>query len=217
MQTSGQLLFHARIKSKLTLTQAEALTKIPKATLKALEKNQFSKLPSLTYVQGFIQNYAKVLNLNPQKTLAVFKRDYRQKQSKKILPQGLTQPLNLPQPLSSTTRTIITIVIIAVLLFSYLGLSLYHLYQPPPLTLTQPENGQELKNPVLIKGKTDRDATLTLNNKTVNLDPDGQFTTVYNGSVGTVELKFTATSRRQKSTNLSRHVIIVEWKSNAFY
>ena len=61
-----------------------------------------------------------------------------------------------------------------------------------------------MQSPFLIKGKTDRDATLTLNDKTVNLEPDGAFTTIGN----TAELQLKATSRRGKVTTLARYVII---------
>ena len=86
MKTSGQLLFQARLQSKLTLTQLERLTKIPKHILRFLEKDQYDQLPSATYLQGFIRNYALALNLDPQLVVAVFKRQFSRKIAKKILP-----------------------------------------------------------------------------------------------------------------------------------
>lgn len=210
MQTVGELLRQARLKKKLTFTQVNKLTKIPANTLRALEKNQFNKLPSSTYIKGFIKNYAKLLNLNPQKTIAIFKRDYDKHQQKKILPKGLTKPLNSPWQPSSSLRKIISISLVILLLLTYLGVSFYKLSKPPNLTIIKPENGQTLTSPVLIKGKTDHDAALIFNGKTINLETDGSFTTVYNGSIGTHELKFKSTSRRHKSTQEIRYVIITE-------
>lgn len=210
MQTAGDLLRQARLNQKLTFTQISKLTKIPFKTLKALEKNQFDKLPPSTYIKGFIKNYAKVVDLDPQKTIAIFKRDYHRQKSKKILPQGLSQPLNSPWQPSSTIRTLLSLALVVLLLLAYLGVSLLKLYQPPQLLIYQPENGQTSSSPILIKGKTNHDATLTLNGKTINLESDGSFITVYNGPPGTVELKFKTTSRRSKSTELARHVIITE-------
>jgi len=210
MQTAGDLLLNARLKKKLTYTQVSKLIKIPVKTLKALEKNQFQKLPPATYIKGFIKNYAQLVNLNSQKTIAVFKRDYHKHQAKKILPQGLTKPLNSPWQPTSTIRTIIAISLVALLLFSYLGISFYQLNQPPQLNISKPDDGITLTSPVLIKGKTDHDASLTLNGKTINLESDGSFITVYNGPVGTHELKLTATSRRHKTTQIIRHIIITE-------
>lgn len=203
----GDLLKTARLKKKFTYTKVSKQLKLPVSTIKALENNQYKKLPTYTYVLGFIKNYAKLLGLNPDKTVAVFKRDYK-KTKKKIIPTGLTKPLNSPWQPNSATRTTITAIFVATLFLSYLGFSFYKLQTPPQLTITKPENGQELTTPVLIKGKTNHDATLTLNGKTINLESDGAFTTIYHGSSGAHELKFISTSRRQKSTKKSIHVII---------
>lgn len=199
MQTVASLLKSHRLAKKLTLTGVSRLTKIPVKTLIYLEKNQFNKLPSATYIQGFIQNYAKVIGLNPALAVAVFKRDFDRQQQKKIIPQGLVKPLN-----SSFNPRFFAGLFIVMIIFSYLIIVVYQIFAPPKLTVDQPQSGEEVQAPFLIKGKTDRDATLTLNNKTVNLEPDGRFITL----ATTAELNFTATSRRGKSKSLVLHVII---------
>lgn len=199
MQTVASLLKSQRLAKKLTLTGLSRLTKIPVKTLIYLEKNQFNKLPSATYIQGFIQNYAIAVGLDPAKAVAIFKRDFDRQQQKKIIPQGLIKPLN-----SSFDRRYFAGLFIAVIILGYLGLTISKIFAPPKLSLDQPQSGEEVQAPFLIKGKTDRDATLTLNDKTVNLEPDGRFVTL----ASTDELKFTATSRRGKSQSLVLHVII---------
>jgi len=210
MQTSGQILKNARLNSKLTLTQLSALTKISKSTLKALEKNQFNSLPGPTYIKGFIQNYAKIVKLDSSPIVAVFRRDYKQHLTKKILPSGVTKPLNSSLNLTHRLRNLISIGIIILLFLTYVSLTIFKLYQPPKLIITQPENTIESTSPVLIKGKTSHDATLTLNGKTINLESDGSFTTVFNGPIGTHELKLKSTSRRNKSTDKSIYIIIIQ-------
>ncbi|MEA3355436.1 MAG: helix-turn-helix transcriptional regulator [Patescibacteria group bacterium] len=207
MLKAGDLLKTARLKKKLTYTSVSSKLKLPVNTIKALERNQYKKLPAYTYILGFIKNYAKLLGLDPNKTTAVFKRDY-QKSKKKIIPKGLTKPLNSPWQPSSSIRNIITAIIIGLLFTSYLALSFYKLNRPPKLIVFKPKNGQTLATPVLIKGKTNHDATLTLNGKIINLESDGNFTTVFNGLSGAQELKLKSTSRRQKSTQTTLHLII---------
>lgn len=211
MKTVGEILKSARVSRKLTLTDLSRLTKISQTTLKALERNQYAKLPSATYIQGFVQNYAKAVQLDSAKALAVLKRDYDRHRLKKILPQGLTQPLNQSFFTSSSGRNLLVACLIILSLTAYLTLTIIKLYQPPKLIIDQPQEAQELTSAsVLIKGKTDRDATLTLNDKTVNLEPDGQFTTILSTDSGVLTLNFSATSRRGKSRELVRHVIIVQ-------
>lgn len=210
MQTVGDLLKQARTNKKLTFTEISSITKISKSTLIAIEKNQLDKLPSQTYLIGFIRNYSQVVGLDPVKTIAIFRRGDQQIKKKKIIPKGLTEPLNSPWQLNPTFRTLISLSLITLLFFTYLGFSIFKLYQPPKLIITQPDNAITTLSPVLIKGQTDRDATLTLNGKTINLEPDGHFITVFNGSPGTHELKLISTSRRQKSIQKSIHVIITQ-------
>jgi len=208
MQTLGELLQSGRVKTKLTLTQLSHQTKIPLKTLVHLERNHFTKLPAPTYIQGFVKNYAQAVGLDPAKTLSVLKRDYDRHQAEKIVPQGLAQPLNQSFFSSTLGRNLLAGGAVLLILTFYLGFTVFRLYQPPKISLTQPQEAQEVKIPVLIKGKTDRDANLTLNDKTINLESDGSFTTIYNNDPGVHELKFTSTSRRQKQTELTLHVII---------
>lgn len=211
MQTAGDLLKQARLDKKLTFTKISKITKIPKKTLIAIEKNQLDKLPPQTYISGFIKNYSKVVGLDPAKTVAVFRRDYdKAGPCHKILPKGLTKPLNSRFTPTPALRTILALSLVVFLFFVYLGFSLYKLSKPPKLVITRPENAITTTSPVLIKGQTDRDATLTLNGKTINLEPDGRFTTVFNGPSGTHQLKLISTSRRNKSTTEIRHIIITE-------
>lgn len=209
MQTIGALLKSGRVKAKLTLTQLSHLTKISPKTLLALEKNQFTQLPSTTYVQGFIKNYAQAVQLDSTKTLAIFKRDYDRRRSKKILPQGIIQPLDQSFLTSIAGRNFLAVSVIIFTLIGYLTFIIFRLYQPPILIIDEPQEAQEVASPVIIKGKTGRDASLILNGKTVNLEPNGSFTTVYSSQLGALELRFQATSRRGKSQELVRHVIIV--------
>ena len=207
MISCGQTLLTARLDKKLTLTQVSRQTKIPQEVLRALEKNHFAKLPAETYIKGFLKNYANFLGLNPQKTVALFRRDYQKQQKKSVLPSGLTHPLDKPRFLTNF-RTFLVLGVGLVFFLGYLGLSLFNLYQPPGLTVATPKESDEVVSPVLVKGQTDHDAKLTLNGKFVNLEPDGSFTTVYQGPAGAVSLIFEATSRRQKTTVVSRHIII---------
>ena len=210
MRDVGFILRQARLSKKLTLTQLSRLTKIPKETLKFLEKNSFDKLPSATYIKGFIKNCSPVLGLNADETIAVFRRDFKKLKTSKILPQGMVKPLNRNfSPFVILNKTTTALVLAALLLLAYLGISLSQLYQPPKLTVTFPAESQEVTIPVLIKGKTDHDAILTLDGKVINLEPDGSFTTVYRGQAGTVNLVLEATSRRHRATKINRYFIIV--------
>jgi cytoskeletal protein RodZ len=210
MQTAGETLRQKRLELKLTYTQVNEQTKISLDNIKALEKSRFNELPSFPFVKGMVQNYAKAVHLDPLKLVAVLKRDYDKSQQKKILPSGIAKPLNQPSIIDWLQQPLVLAAAGIILLSSLVGYSWWRLYQPPQLVIDAPKSGQTLFNPVSVVGHTDRDASLTLNGKTVNLDPDGRFEAEYSGSLGMNELEFTSSSRRQKTSTETIEIIITQ-------
>ncbi len=209
MLSAGEMLFGRRLELKLTFTSLSQITKIPLTSLKALEKSQFDDLPAYPFLKGMVRNYAQVLNLDPVKVVAVFKRDYDRRQ-KKSTPLVLTKSLG-PTPLIRFLETPQILFLAGVALLAVVvSWSLWRVYQPPRLTVEMPVNGQTAISPVEIKGKTDRDASLSLNGKTLNLKPDGSFETTFAAEPGTAELTFRAVSRRQKASEAKITVIIIQ-------
>jgi hypothetical protein len=62
----GNSLREARLRRGVEFVQAEGATKIRGKYLRALEEEQFSLLPSPTYVKGFLRTYAEYLGLDGQ-------------------------------------------------------------------------------------------------------------------------------------------------------
>lgn len=207
MQSAGELLRQQRLKLKLTFTQVADLTKIQVKTLRAIEKNRFADLPGATYSQGFIKNYAAALKLDSQLILAVWRRDFNKLKPKSIMPAGLAKPLTTTSAFS-LTKPIVSIIFVVLLAAGYLGWSVIKLYQPPSLIVIQPIEAATVISPMTITGKTDHDASITLNGKTISLEEDGSFNTSFELLPGTATLTLQATSRRGKTTTLVRHVII---------
>lgn len=210
MQSAGEILRQKRLELKLTFTQVNEQTKISWENIRALEKSRFDQLPGLPFVKGMVQNYAKTVGLDPAKLVAVLKRDYKKRQQKKFLPAGMTRPLDQPSIIDWLQRPLVLAAAALILLISLVGFSWWKLYQPPRLDISAPQSGQTLFNPVQVVGRTDRDATLTLNDKTVNLEPDGRFETSFSGEIGTNRLEFKAESRRQKIKTEIIEIIITQ-------
>ncbi len=62
----------------IDLKQVYEKTKINREHLKWLEEEDFTKLPALVYVRGFIVEYAKALNLDPHKVVDSYLESYHQ-------------------------------------------------------------------------------------------------------------------------------------------
>lgn len=69
MDELGGILREARESRGLTLEQAQAATRINRRFLEALEAGAYRDLPTPVHVRGFLRNYARYLNLDPQPLL----------------------------------------------------------------------------------------------------------------------------------------------------
>ncbi|HVP04310.1 MAG TPA: helix-turn-helix domain-containing protein [Dehalococcoidia bacterium] len=68
----GETLRRARTSKKITLEDAERVTRIPRKYLEALEIENFGILPAPVYARGFLRSYATYLGLEPKELLPFF-------------------------------------------------------------------------------------------------------------------------------------------------
>ena len=68
----GAKLRQARERKGMSLRQIASATKIPVATLEALERNDVSRLPGGIFSRGFVRSYAAEIGLDPQETIEEF-------------------------------------------------------------------------------------------------------------------------------------------------
>ncbi len=66
--TLGELLHRTRKAGHKTVEEAAEATKIPTNFIRALERDDFEKLPGEVFVRGFIRLYASYLGLDPDDT-----------------------------------------------------------------------------------------------------------------------------------------------------
>jgi len=159
MKTLGKYLLSARKKSSLSLTKVANQTKIPLHYLRSLEKDNFSRFPSLTIAKGFTQNYANFLKLNTRLALALLRRDYHHrsqlnsKQDQFLVNDPRTHsrffrflPLFNPQSFF--------IGLVTLLVFSYLFFQLITFYLRPRLIITSPQPNSTVSTQFLLTGQT---------------------------------------------------------------
>ena len=65
MESIGQRFKAAREKKRISLSQAALKTHMKVQNLEAMERDDFSKMPAVTYARGFIRIYAGFLGLDP--------------------------------------------------------------------------------------------------------------------------------------------------------
>lgn len=74
--TVGSILKRERIKKGLSLENVHYELKIQIRILKLMESNQFHRMNNEIQIKGFLKNYSKLLNLNYENLIAIYKRDY---------------------------------------------------------------------------------------------------------------------------------------------
>ena len=206
MIRAGQKLKDKRIAKGLTIEQVSKETKIRASYLSAIEKGEYQKLPASTYIQGFVRNYAKYLDLNEQEILAIFRREFDEKKAFAVLPKGLVKE-DFPIKRIKLADTAKFIILLAIALLGYIFFQYRFAIISPPLEILTPKDGViVLSSTVSVSGKTDPNATVFVNNDNVSLDSDGNFKKSINVFPGKIIIKVKAINYFGKEKIVERHI-----------
>lgn len=202
MKTAGELLQEKRLALELTLETVAQKTKIKPEYLAALETSDFTRLPSATFAKGFLRTYARALHMNADTILAMFRRDFEAKESGEIIPRGLVEPVVKKTHTLSVTGILVTLATLA--FASFLAIQLWSWRSLPHLKVLEPQNGETYGEKLTVKGVTEKDAVITVNNQKVIVNPNGEFSLDLLFPAGTHSVMVTATNREGKTTLLER-------------
>lgn len=209
MKTTGQILQESRLAKKLEVSEAARITRIRPQFLIFLEADDYRQLPSATVAKGFIRNYGQFLGLNPSYLLAIFRRDFVENPQGQIVPRGMVEPVT-KSSIWTPKSTIIALVIMLFTSFGgYLAYQYFQLLGPPFLHLETPVSDiSTTEDTIEIVGRTDPEATITVNSQPVVLDKGGTFSVRLPLVSGSNTITVTATSKGGKITKLIRSVTL---------
>lgn len=203
MKTIGSALKEARMRKRYSLSKVESLTRIKKEFIEAIENESWPSLPEYPVVVGFVKNISKALGLNEKSAVALFRRDY----PPKILSVNPKPDVGGKFVWSPKLTFLVGIATVAVLILGYLGFQYSKFVSAPSLVLYSPQDGEVIKEPkVNVKGKTDSEATVKVNNQPVIVSEDGEFEAQIEIFEGTTQIEAKATSRAGKETLLRRNI-----------
>lgn len=206
MLRAGQRLKQERITRGLTIDEVSKETKIKASYLLAIEKGDYKRLPASTYSQGFVRNYAKYLDLSEKDILAIFRREFDEEKTFKVLPDGLVKE-DFPIKRIKLANTAKIIIFLFFILLFYILFQYRFAIISPPLEISAPVEGAVvLSRTITVVGKTDPNATIFVNNDTASLDSDGNFKKVINVFPGEIKIVIKAVNRFGKETIIERRV-----------
>ncbi len=211
-KTIGQILAQERQKQRITLQQLSDQTHIKIEYLQALEKNQFSRLPSCTFVKGFIKSYARVLDLDQKSLLAILRRDYQESSQGKLLPKEFINPVTSRQKQwRPVTAAILIVAVVFFTLLGYIGWQWYNLNRPPQLDIYSPEENEFVSSQIVVNGATHTEAVVSVNAQPVAIQPDGTFRTeIYLPREGISTITVEAVDQKGKA-NIQQRTVYVKF------
>lgn len=200
-----------RKSQNLSIEEVSRATKIRAEFLQAIERGDYKKLPSPAYAHGFVRNYAKFLGLPVEKSLAIFRREFDEKKAVEVLPRGLTNSSDFSLPRfklgkSAVLVGIVFLVIAGFLLFQYRA-ALFN----PNLDVDFPKDGEVLSSlNIEVKGKTDPNGILMVENEQVTINPDGSFKKQITVFPGSTSLTFQIQNKFGRTTTIERSIKLGE-------
>ena len=192
-----------------SLQQVSQAIKIRPSMLELIEAGHFYGLTDPLYLKGFIKAYSAHVGLSEDEVMPFFRREYDEQENEQ---RQLKQPLTPIEPKKSklTPGWIVAgfLALAVVLLVGYSYHQYVSLALTPTLQVDSPSDGQSTKDSqVTVSGKTDPDATLTLNGQSVQLDPNGHFSLSVGLAVGSNNLQLQAVNKLGKQTEVDRTVV----------
>ncbi|OIP23666.1 hypothetical protein AUJ93_00585 [bacterium CG2_30_33_46] len=213
-ETLGEKLKKIREGLKLSLADVEKSTKIQKKYIKAIEENDYNSLPADVYTKGFLSNYSKILRIDGNKVLEIYKKERgiidNIQQTKK--PRNINKLKSPKFIITPKSMLVFLAVILAFGIISYIGYEIFILTSSPKLQIISPvDNSVIKKNFIDITGKTDEGADVYINGQKVNISEAGDFKiNVGIGQKGVNVIKIVAKNNKNGKTTEKITNVIAE-------
>jgi cytoskeleton protein RodZ len=121
----GQQLMLAREKAGLSLEEAARELNLKQEIVEAIEDSALDRLPPVTFVQGYVRSYARLLGLPEEKILREFEEEVPHERESELQPRPPSPDgANSQSPMVKLITVLVVVVALAVLLyavFSYLS------------------------------------------------------------------------------------------------
>lgn len=210
MTKAGEKLKEKRLEKGLTLEDVSKSTKIKAEFLEFIENGSYEKLPSVSYAQGFVRNYAKFLGLNEKEIMAIFRREFEGEKIYRVLPKGFEREDEFPIKRFKMRRSALFIIFGILIFLGYILFQYRYAVINPPLTIVSPKDlSQTSSSQITIFGKTDPNATVYVDSNAVSVDGSGNFQKVINVFPGKVTITVKAINKFLKETVKKLEVNVV--------
>jgi cytoskeleton protein RodZ len=117
----GQQLMLAREKAEMTIDEAARALNLSEEIVEAIEDSDLDRLPPVTFVQGYVRSYARLLELPEEKILAEFEEEVPHQIETDLQPRS-------PLPEQASSQTPVIKLISTMIMLSAVVILLYAVY-----------------------------------------------------------------------------------------
>lgn len=204
MLTISEFLSSTRKAKRISQNRAARDLNIKKEILESLETANWQDLPEPPIVRGFIKNYADYLGADSKHALALYRREFDEKNyTKKITvfekPKKFVLTPTKIVNIFFAGAIIIFIIYIAVQYSSILSSPKLHISSPPDDYTTQVAT-------IVISGQTEAGATVSVDGQFIPVDKDGNFSYQITLDEGQNIFEIIAAKRLSPKTKITRVV-----------
>lgn len=211
-ETVAEQLRSARQAKKLKLFEAAKKLNINEKYLDALEKGEYQELPRGVYGKNFLREYALFLRLNYKKLVKDYDTEINlteAREQKNLFSRQIVKARYL-WTVPKIFKNIFVFLIISVC-FIYLGYRVNKIISPPPLIVSQPTANLITSQIVLeVAGRTQAEASLTINDQTVLTDKNGGFSQTISLKNGLNIITITASKKYSRGRTVIRQILVKE-------
>lgn len=212
LKTLGEKLQKFRQEKGISIEKAARAINVNAQYLKNIEKDNYDALPADVYTTNILKSYAKLLELNPAIVVDVYNKEkslyLKIKRGNKVTPiSSLMRLSNIF--LNPRVLKYAAIAAIIIALGFYLSLEISKIISPPELVIdSPPENLITSKNQISIIGHTEKEVSLSINNRPLFSDQDGNFGLELNLQNGLNIIKIAAHKKHSKEQVVYRKIIV---------
>lgn len=210
-ETLGDKLKKTRKKKQMSLLKIEERTGIQVKYLIALETGNYHKIYGEIYLKNFLSIYAKVLNLNTEEILKLFEEE------QKILLAGQRVNFNIFSKIKKKTRLLFIpnifkknlIRFFFIILLIYVLFEIANIISPPKLIIQNPLDNLIISESIInIKGETNINANIKINNQEISKNNNGSFNKIINLQPGLNLIKISTQKKHSREMIQYRTIIV---------
>lgn len=177
--TLGEKIKKLRGQYRMSLVDVSKSTKIQVKYLEYLENGEYQKLPAEVYVRGFLKAYARHLGLEEEAFLKLYDKEKNIQENLGKDFSSDSRPRTPLQPIFVLTSRTLVLGLIGFIVFgtfAYLVSEFRSFVAEPTLEVFTPLSGVVVESSsVVVRGKSDRGAQVSINDQAVFVGSDGFF------------------------------------------